>query len=83
MHTRGQEIEANFVAFQVAVEALIPAHEGQFALMRHGEIIQVYSQLVDAVVAGHSEYPDGMFSIQEVTTKPLDLGFFSHASPLG
>lgn len=83
MLTRGHEIEQNFVAFQGEVASLMPDHEGKFALMRHQKIVEVYGQLVDAVVAGHSNYPDGMFSIQEITTKPLDLGFFSHANPVG
>lgn len=81
---RSQEIERNYAAFQGAVAALIAEeHEGKFALMHDGKVVQVYPQLIDAVVAGQSRFDDGMFSIQEVTTKPLDLGFYSHADPQG
>jgi hypothetical protein len=80
---RNQEIERNYAAFQSAVAALAQEHEGKFALMRHGEVVDVYAELLDAVVAGHSAFSDGMFSIQEVTMKPLDLGFYSHANPAG
>lgn len=80
---RAQEIEKNFAAFQSVVGNLVPEHEGKFALMRNAEVVAVYEKLVDALLAGHTDFQDGMFSIQEVTTKPLDLGFYSHANTFG
>lgn len=80
---RQREVEQNFLAFQGVVGSLLPEHEGEYALMRDGKVVEVFGELVDAVVAGHSRFPDGMYSIQEVTTKPLDLGFYSHANPSG
>lgn len=80
---RNQEIDRNYAAFQASVANLAKDHEGKFALMCGGKVVEIFEHLVDAVVAGHSRYGDGMFSIQEVTTKPLDLGFFSHANPVG
>ena len=35
----------------------------------------------DAYLAGQKLYPDALFSVQEVTDTPADLGFFSHAMP--
>ncbi|MDB5692478.1 MAG: hypothetical protein JWO81_1541 [Alphaproteobacteria bacterium] len=80
---RAREIERNYVAFQSAVAELSRQHEGEFALVRDGSVVSVHKELIDAAVAGQSSYPDGMYSIQEVTTKPLDLGFYSHANPSG
>lgn len=83
MHTQRDEIDRNFVAFRSAVATLMDDHEGHYALMRHGQVIHVYEKLVDAVTAGHGSFSDGIFSIQEVTMSPLDLGFYSHANSLG
>ncbi|MEO7134593.1 MAG: hypothetical protein ABI024_10280 [Vicinamibacterales bacterium] len=80
---RTREIERNFEAFQLRVPALLPSKEGQFALMRHGEVVSVHVDLIEAVTSGQSLFADGMYSLQEVTTKPLDLGFYSHANPSG
>jgi hypothetical protein len=80
---RGEEVERNYAAFQSALAELSKQHQGEYALIRHGEIVSIHEELIDAVVAGQSDFPDGMYSIQEVTTKPLDLGFYSHANPSG
>ncbi len=80
---RAQEIERNYTAFQSAVAELSRLHAGKYALIRHGDVVSVHEELIDAVIAGQSGYADGMYSIQEVTTKPLDLGFYSHANPSG
>lgn len=76
---RQHEIQRNFEAFQSEVGALVSEHRGKFALMRDAEVTELFENLGDAVSAGHSRFGDGMFSIQEVTDRPLDLGFFSHA----
>jgi hypothetical protein len=34
----------------------------------------------DANRAGVEAFPDGIFSIQEVTDEPIDLGFWSHVA---
>jgi hypothetical protein len=55
-------------------------HRGQFALMRHGEIIGFFDRPGAANVAAHEKYPDGLYSIQEVTDEPIDLGFWSNVA---
>lgn len=81
MIDRKMEIERNFDEFQRVVNSLMTDHEGKYALMHNGAVSEVFERLLDAVSAGHSRFTDGMFSIQEVATAPLDLGFFSHANP--
>lgn len=76
---RVHEIERNFQAFQGLVGSLLPAHAGQFALMRDRSVVEVFSRAGDALNAGSSRFADGLFSVQRVTDRPLDLGFLSYA----
>ena len=78
---REHEIERNFEAFQKQVPDLIPSKEGKFALM-HSESIEGFfrNHSTEAIVTGHRRFANGMFSIQQVTAAPLDLGYFSHAN---
>lgn len=80
---RNLEIEKNYQFFVGHVGSILPNQRGKYALLHHQQVVQVYDALLDAVLAGHSQFQDGMFSVQEVTDTPLDLGFFSHASSNG
>ena len=71
----------NYEAFSKKLPELLPAHRGKFALMRDGEVTEFFDTAGDAYLAGQKLYPDGAFSVQEVTDVPVDLGFFSHAIP--
>jgi hypothetical protein len=75
------EVDANFEAFQRELPRLT-AHQGKFALMRNGHIVNFYDTLGDAVSTGNAIYTDRIFSVQRVTDKPVDLGFLSHAMHL-
>ena len=77
---REHEIERNFEAFQKQVPDLIPSKEGKFALMHSESIEGFFDSLTEAIVTGHRRFANGMFSIQQVTAAPLDLGYFSHAN---
>lgn len=77
---RHHEIELNFAAFQNQVSDLVPAKEGKFALMHSQSIEGFFDSLTEAIVTGHRRFSDGMFSIQQVTAAPMDLGFLSHAN---
>ena len=77
------EVDRNFAAFAAKLPELLEESSGKHALMRHGEIIAFFDTANDAVVAGTTMYEDGLFSVQEVVGEPADLGFFSHAVPLG
>jgi hypothetical protein len=78
---RQQEVDRNFEEFQKALPDLLKTKAGQFALMRHGQIMEFYDTFNDAVKVGVKEYPDGIFSVQQVTQQVIDLGWFSHALP--
>lgn len=73
------EVDRNFDAFLEKLEPLLQSNGGQYALMRKGEIEGFFSSDIEALSAGRSRFSDCLFSIQEITDRPVDLGFFSHA----
>jgi len=78
-----QQVDENLKFFVSELPKLSQTHMGQFALLRNGAITDFFSTPVDALKAGKSLYSDGLFSIQQVTDVPIDLGFFSHAGHNG
>jgi hypothetical protein len=56
---------------------------GKFALLHNRTIVGFYDTPLDAASAGNLTYPDKLFSIQQVTDVPVDLGYYSHASSMG
>lgn len=74
------EIDANFDYFQRHISKFVEDNYGKFALLKSGRIVDFYESLFEAEKKGENEFPDGIFSIQEVTNEPVDLGFFTHAS---
>jgi hypothetical protein len=77
-----QQLEDNYKAFQALLPSLVSSQRGKFALMRHGQIVEFFDTARDAYVAGQKLFAtDRLFSVQEVTDTPIDLGFFSHAVP--
>ncbi|MGX7896157.1 hypothetical protein [Tsuneonella sp. HG222] len=74
------EIERNLFAFQSQVPGLIDEFRDQYAVIRQQEVVGIYARLSQALSSAGERFADGLFSIQKVTDKPIDLGFFSHAS---
>lgn len=74
-----REIDANFDFFRRVVSSHMPVHAGEYALIRHQHIVSFHSEVADADRAARSAFADGLYSIQEVRERPIDLGFFSHA----
>lgn len=76
------EVDQNYAAFLELANDLIGSNRaGQFALLRHQEIIAFFSTAGEAFRYGKAHFQDRLFSVQEVTDKPLDLGYFSHGGP--
>jgi hypothetical protein len=75
-----EQVERNYQAFAQRLPSLLASHQGKFALMRDGEIVEFFDTARDAYVAGQKLFKDDqLFSVQEVVEAPVDLGFFSHA----
>lgn len=75
-----QQIDQNYDAFQRMRGALLAEHRHEHVLIRHRELIDFYATAGDAYRDGLRRFDDGLFSIQEVTDEPIDLGFWSHVS---
>ena len=72
------EVDRNYDAFMRMLGTLLDGHRDQLALMRDGHIVGYYDTPRSALLAASELFPDGIFSIQEVTDEPIDLGFWSH-----
>ena len=73
------EVDANYDFLQRKLSAYLPDHEGEYALLKSRELVSFFPKPGDAYREGLRLFDDGIFSIQEVTAEPLDLGFFSYA----
>ena len=76
-----REVDRNYDAFVRKLGSLLADHRNQFALMRDAEVVAFFHKPGDANRAGVERFPDEIFSIQEVTDEPIDLGFWSHVGP--
>jgi hypothetical protein len=74
-----EQLQKNYEAFVQKLPDLLPLHNGKFALMYDGEIVEFFDSARDAYVSGSKAYPDQNFTIQEVTDKVANLGFLSYA----
>ena len=74
------EVDQNYDAFTRILASILDEHRDQYALMREGEIVGFFDKPGEANRAGVEMFDDGIFSIQEVTDEPIDLGFWSHVA---
>jgi hypothetical protein len=81
MPTIQDEVDRNYDAFLRELPALIVSHRGQYALMKDEKIINFFSSAEDARAAAVAFIDDKVFSIQQVTDTPIDLGYFNYALP--
>lgn len=72
------EVDRNYDAFTRMLGSILSEHRDQLALMRDGAIVGFYQTPREALQAAVALFPDRIFSIQEVTDEPIDLGFWSH-----
>jgi hypothetical protein len=72
------EVDRNYDSFMRMLGAILPEHRDELALMRDGNIVGYFKTPKEALRAAVERFPDRIFSIQEVTDEPLDLGFWSH-----
>lgn len=73
------EIDRNYDAFQRQLATYMKSHEHEYALMKNGQVVGFFPSAAKAAEEARRKFPDNIYSIQEVTSDPIDLGFFSHA----
>jgi len=74
------EVDRNYDRFVRILGELLPKHRDQLVLMRDGEVVGFFDTPRGALKAAAEKFSDGIFSIQEVTDEPIDLGFWSHVA---
>lgn len=72
-----QEVDRNYKAFKTMLPELIESDAGRTALMRDGKVVACFDTGRDAIQAGRAMFEDRRFSIQEITHRAVDLGYFS------
>jgi hypothetical protein len=75
-----REVDANYDAFQRVLGSILADHRHQYALMRDRAIVGYFNKPGEAYRDGIARFSDSVFSIQEVTDEPIDLGFLSHVA---
>ena len=74
------EVESNYRTFLSDLPKLVQTNKGQFAVHRHQRLVDVFASFSAAIVDGNRTHPDRIFSVQEITEEPLDLGGLPYAS---
>jgi hypothetical protein len=73
------QADVNYEAFKKLLPELVKTHAGKFAVMHDGKVVEYFDTLADAAKCGVGTYGQGKFSVQEVTSKEINLGFYSYA----
>ena len=74
---QNQQVDDNYDAFMLRLPDILSDHRDQLALMRDGEIVGYFDTPHSALVAADAMFSDQIYSIQEVTDEPLQLGYWS------
>jgi hypothetical protein len=75
---RGQ-VDRNYATFKSNLRDLLAKYPGKQVLLHDGEIVEVFDTLSDAVKFGNAKFGVSNYSVQEVTNRPAELGWHSHA----
>ena len=78
---RQAEIDRNYDFFQRNLSRFLKDHEGEFVLIRNKGVIEFYADIGTAFREGLAKFEDRLFSVQEVTREPVELGNMSIALP--
>lgn len=73
---KSTEADRNFAAFQKMLPELLIAQPGKFVLMHEEKLEGYFDTLGDAARIGKEKFGD-KFSIQEITSRDITLGFYS------
>jgi hypothetical protein len=73
------QVEQNYATFKSNLRDLLSKYPGKQVLLHDGKIIEIFDTLSDAVKFGNSKFGVSNYSVQEVTSRPAELGWHSHA----
>lgn len=72
------QVEINYDAFQRVLGSILADHRHQYALMRDRQIVGFFKEPGDADREGHRRFADQVYSIQQVTEEPVELGLYAN-----
>ena len=73
------EIAANFDYFQRTLSEHLRAHAGEFVLLKARRAHGYFPSIGEADREGWTRFPDHLYSIQQVTPEPVELGVYANA----
>ena len=76
-----EQVDKNYESFKKQLPDLLKTDLGRAALMQDGKIIACFATDGDAIEAGR--LLGSPFSIQQIRSDPIDLGYHSYASNIG
>ena len=77
-----QPNEDNYQYFKTILPDILHIHQGKYALLQNRQVLAYYDTLEDALMTAHAFCAEDGYSIQEVTDRVVDLGYFSHVHPI-
>ena len=77
-----KEVERNYASFQELLPELMKTIPGKYVVMHDRKIVATLPTFAEANHTGRMLYGDDVYSVQEVTETPVDLGWFSHVQPV-
>lgn len=83
MNPQDTEVDRNFEAFQTMLPDLLQRAPGKYALLHASSLVELFDTSIAAVVAGLQRFGPGKYSVQEVTERSDNLGFYSYAGGAG
>ncbi len=73
------EIACNFDYFQRTLAQHLRAQAGKYALLKSQRVHGYYESVGEADQEGWSRFDDHLYSIQQVTSEPVELGLYSNS----
>ncbi len=78
-----QEVDQNYQAFKDLLPDLLKTDANRYALMHDRKVMACFDTSRDAMQAGRKLLEGKNFSVQLVTKKSVDLGYYSHVGFFG
>ena len=73
------EVDRNYEAFLKVLPDLLKSHAGKFAVLHDAQVVEFFDSLADAVRFGTAKFGDARFSVQEVSSQDINLGYYQYA----
>lgn len=73
------EVDRNYETYKRELPHLLASAPGKFVLLHDGEVAETFDTFSDAVKFGNTAFGTGKFSVQEVTSEQVSLGYHSYA----